>query len=289
MTQVSVVGQHDGRTRKMVFTVIRYIAAIIITAVFLFPLYWMFVSSLKTSQELLLPVPTLWPQQMHWNNYSDVLKEAPFGRYFINTMIVTFGVMTLEMLTGILAAYGFAKGKFKGRNSLFVIVLGALMVPTQVTFVPLYVMMAQLHWLNTFAGLIIPDAVSAYFIFMMRQAFISVDNSYLEAAQIDGMGRLRMIFSILCPMCKPTLITVGIFIFIGNWNSYFWPKMITTNPDMRTIAIGVVELRRTFAGLETMNYNQIMAGVLLAMLPIVILFFILQRYIMEGMSKAAMK
>jgi ABC-type glycerol-3-phosphate transport system permease component len=281
--------RHDGKAKKRAFSIIRLIVAIIVTCIFMFPLYWMFVSSLKSSQELLLPVPTLWPKQLHWSNYADVLRDAPFGRYFFNTIVMTLGVMILQMITGIFAAYGFSKGRFKGRDTLFVVVLGALMIPIQVTFVPLYVMMAQLHWLNSFAGLIIPDAVSAYFIFMLRQAFMSVDNSYLEAAQIDGMGRVRTIFSILCPMCKPTLITVGIFIFVGSWNSYFWPKMITTNPNMRTVAIGVVELRRTYAGLETMNYNQIMAGALLAMLPIVVLFFILQRYIMEGMSKAAMK
>lgn len=274
---------------RRVRVVLQYAVAIAFTLVMLFPLYWMIVSSLKTSEELLLTVPTLWPKQLMWENYPDVLRRAPFGQYFFTTIVSTFFIMCGELIMGILAAYGFSKGEFRGKNGLFIIVLGALMIPIQVTFVPIYVMISRLNWLNTFAGLIVPNLVSAYFIFMLRQSFMSVDNSYLEAGKVDGMGRLGAIFHVLCPMCKPTLITISIITFINGWNSYFWPKMITTNDTRRTIAVGVAYLRRTFAGMETANYNEIMAGAVLAILPIVVLFFVLQRYIMTGMSKAAMK
>ncbi len=274
---------------KNVFTFLQYIFAIAVTLLIIFPIYWMIISSLKTSEELLQAVPTLWPNEFQWNNYSEALKMAPFGLYFYNTIIMTIGIMVLELFVASFAAYGFAKGQFWGKNILFVLVLGALMIPIQVTFVPTYVMVARLGWINTFQGLILPQAVSAYFIFMLRQTFMSVDNSYVEAAKIDGMGRVGIIFYVLVPMCKPTIITVSIITFINGWNSYFWPKMVTTNQARRTIAQGVYELRRSYAGLETMNYNQIMAGAVMAIVPIVILFLILQKYILTGVSKVSMK
>lgn len=286
---------NDGRMStnasysRKILVVLRYIVAITITLIMLFPIYWMVISSLKTSKELLLPVPTLWPKQFAWNNYRDVLKMAPFGRYFYNTIIMTLGIMLLQLSTGIFAAYGFSHGSFKGQNVLFLIVLGALMIPIQVTFVPIYVMVSKLNWINTFAALIIPNAISAYFIFMLRQSFKAVDKSYIEAARVDGMGRIGVIFNVLVPMCKPTIITVTIITFINGWNSYFWPKMVTTNPTRRTLAQGIHELRRSYAGLETANYNQIMAGAVMSLVPIIVLFTVLQKYILSGVSKAAMK
>ena len=270
--------------------VLQYAAAILITAIMLFPIYWMVISALKTSEELLRPVPTLWPENFQWTaNFEAVLKRAPFGRYFYNTLVSTFFIMAAQLTVGIFAAYGFSKGQSKGKNFFFMVVLGALMIPIQVTFVPIYVLVSKLGWINTFSALIVPNLVSAYFIFMLRQSFMSVDNSYLEAGKVDGMGRISAVFNILCPMCKPTLITVSIITFINGWNSYFWPKMVTTNDSRRTIAVGINYLRRTFAGVEVANYNEIMAGAVLAILPIVVLFLFLQKYIMTGFSKAAMK
>lgn len=268
---------------------LQYVVAIAITVVMLFPIYWMVVSSLKTSQELLLPVPTLWPQKFQWENFPNVLKRAPFIRYLFNTLVSTLFIMLGQVLIGVFAAYGFSKGQFKGRDFLFMLVLGALMVPIQVTFVPIYVMVSRMGWINSFPGLIVPNLVSAYFIFMLRQSFMSVDDSYLDAGRVDGLGRIGTIVHVLAPMNAPTLITISIITFINGWNSYFWPKMVATKDEYRTIAVGVVRLRRTFSGMETANYNEIMAGAVMAIIPIVLLFLILQKYIMTGMSKAAMK
>jgi len=265
------------------------IFATIVAAIMLFPIYWMLISSFKSTDELLLPTPTLWPETWDFTNYPNVLKRAPIGLYFYNTMVSTIIIMIFQLSIGILAAYGFSKGEFKHKNALFIVVLGALMVPIQVTFIPIYVMCAKMGWINTFAGLIVPNLVSAYFIFMLRQTFMSVDNSYLEAGKLDGMGRIGTIVYVLCPMCAPTLITVSIITFINGWNSYFWPKMVTTGDARRTLAVGIQFIRQTFAGLEVSNYNEIMAGAVLAILPIVALFLILQKYIMTGLSKASMK
>jgi len=249
----------------------------------------MIITSLKTSDELLRPVPTLWPLKFQWKNYKDVFSMAPLGQYILNTIIMTAGIMTLQIIIGSFAAYGFSKGKFPGRDILFIVVLGALMVPIQVTFVPIYVMIAKLNWINTFAGLIVPNAVSAYTIFMLRQTFKSVDDAFIEAAQLEGLGRIGIIFRILIPLCKPTMITVTIITFIDSWNAYFWPKIATTTPLRRTIALGVHELKRTYTGHEIMNQNQIMAGTVIAIIPIIILFIFLQKYIMTGFSKVASK
>ena len=267
----------------------QYAAAIFVVLVMLFPIYWMIISSFKTSDELLASVPTLWPKEFKWSNYPEVLQRAPFARYLVNTLVTTVFMMLGELTIGVMAAYGFAKGEFKGREFMFMLVLGALMVPIQVTFVPIYVFIARLNMIDTYLGIIIPNLVSAYFVFMLRQNFMAVDNSYIETGKVDGMGRFGTIFHVLCPMCKPTLITVSIISFINGWNSYFWPKMVTKTEASRTIAVGVQQLKNTFAGMEVSNYNEIMAGAVMAIVPIIALFLILQKYIMTGMSKAAMK
>lgn len=277
--------QNLGKVRVFV----QYAVAILVTLIMLFPIYWMVASSLKTSEELLLPVPTLVPRDFQWVNFPNVLNRAPFVRYLFNTLVSTFFIMLGELVIGVLAAYGFAKGKFVGRNVLFMLVLGALMIPIQVTFVPIYVMISRLGWINSFPGLIVPNLVSAYFIFMLRQAFMSVDESYLDAGRVDGLGRIGLITNVLAPMTAPTLITISIITFINGWNSYFWPRMVATKDEFRTIAVGVTRLRQTFAGMEVANYNEIMAGAVMAIIPIVFLFLVLQKYIMTGMSKAAMK
>ena len=274
---------------RRVGALLQYAAGISLTLFMLFPIYWMIVSSLKSSDELLLAVPTLWPKAIMWENYPNVLSRAPFGLYFFNTLVSTFLMMLGEIVMGVLAAYGFSKGKFKYKNTLFMLVLGAMMVPIQVTFVPIYVIVSRLGWLNTFAGLVVPNLVSAYFIFMLRQAFLSVDDSYLEAGKIDGMGRIGTILHVLIPMCAPTVITISIISFINGWNNYFWPRMIAPLETRRTLAVGITQLRRTFAGIVTANYNEIMAGAVLAIVPIILLFLFLQKFIMSGMSKAAMK
>ena len=269
--------------------VAQYAAAILVVVISLFPIYWMVISSLKTSDELLRVVPTLWPNKFVWENYPNVLQKAPFDRYLLNTLVTTLVMMAGELTIGVMAAYGFSKGQFKGKNVLFMLVLGALMVPIQVTFVPIYVTISRLNAIDTWTGVFLPNMVSAYFIFMLRQNFMAVDNSYIEAGRIDGMGRFGTIVHVLCPMCKPTLITVSIISFINGWNSYFWPKMVTQSEASRTIAVGVQRLKETYAGQYVSNFNEIMAGAVMAIIPIVFLFLILQKYIMTGMSKAAMK
>lgn len=271
------------------FEILRYIAATVLCLVMMFPLYWMFISAFKSQDELLSAIPSLWPEEFRWQNFVEVLQMVPMLKYIGNTLLITVFHMIFQLLTGIFAAYGFSRGCFKGKDALFLLVLGALMIPDQVTFLPIYVMTSQAGLVNTYSSMIIPSMCSAYFIFMLRQAFMSVDNSYLDAARIDGVGRTGVIFHVLVPMCKSTVITTALIIFINGWNSYFWPKIMTTNQSHRTIALGVQELRQSVAAMEVTNFNHIMAGATISVVPICVLFFFLQKYIVSGMSKAAMK
>lgn len=276
--------------RKKIGRTVQTIGAILVTVIMLFPMYWMITTSLKSQDESLMIPPTFWPTQgFHFENYSYVLGRANFGKYYVNTIIMTAGILISQVVTGVLAGYGFSKGNFKGKNVLFYVILGALMIPLQITFIPIYLMCADWGLTNTFLGLILPEAVSAYYIFMLRNTFLSVDDSYVEAGKMDGLGRLGCIWHVLVPMCKSTLMTVTLVTFTNGWNAYFWPKIVAGDEKVRVLTIGLAYLKQTFAGQGTSNYHQIMAGAVLAIIPVIILFLCCQKYMMTGYSKAAMK
>lgn len=278
-----------ARRKKAVISAVQWVMAIIVLIIIVFPIYWMLVSSVKSQEEILLPVPTLWPKEFHFENYANVLKRGNFAKYYFNTAVMTAGILIGQVVTGVFAGYGFSKGKFKGQNVCFIIVLGALMIPLQVTFIPIYIMMANWGMSDTFLGLILPEAVSPYYIFMLRQTFMAIDDSYIEAARIDGLGRVGIIAKILTPMCRSTLFTVTLVTFTNGWNAYFWPKIIAKGEKRRVLTVGLAYLKNTFAGAESMNNHEIMAGAVLAVVPVIILFFIFQKYMLTGYSKAAMK
>lgn len=275
--------------RKKQLIVLQYILAILVTLVAIFPVYWMLISSVKSQEEVLLLKPTFWPQEFHFENYVNVMHKVDFASYYFNTIVMTAGVLFCQIVTGVFAAYGFSKGTFRHKNTLFLLVLGALMIPLQVTFIPIYIMFAHMHLTDTFLGLILPEAVSPYYIFMLRQTFMAIDDSYIDAARIDGLGRVGVITKILSPMCRSTLFTVTLVTFTTGWNSYFWPKIIAKEESHRVLTVGLAKLRDTFAGQGTMNNHEIMAGAVMAVIPVVILFFVFQKYMLTGYSKAAMK
>ncbi len=268
---------------------IQPVLAVLVTIVMIFPLYWMIATSLKSAEEVQLIVPTLYPHSIHLENYISVLTRANFLKYYWNTIVMTVGILVLQVGTGTLAAYGFSFGEFRGREVLFYVVLGALMIPLQVTFIPIYIMCANWNLNDTFLGLILPEAVSAYYIFMMRNTFLSIDRSYIDAGRIDGLGRLGTIIHVLVPMSKASIFTVTLVTFSNGWNAYFWPKIIARNEVRRVLTVGLAQLKQTFAGQAVANYHEIMAGAVLAIMPLVILFIVFQKYMMTGYSKAAMK
>ncbi|MCU6708367.1 carbohydrate ABC transporter permease [Paenibacillus sp. J5C_2022] len=267
----------------------RITLAVFITLVMFFPVYWMLVTAFKSQQELQLAIPTFWPERLMWENFSHLFDKIPFWRYFMNTAVQTAGIVLLQINIGLMAAYAFAKGSFPGREALFMLVLAALIVPEQVTFVPVYVMMADLKWLNTFYALIIPNAVSAYGIFLLRQTFRSINNDVIEAAKVDGANRLQVLYKLLTPMALPTVATLVVMSFIGSWNSYFWPLIMTNTNDMRVLTVGIAMMRDAIAGDEMLNFHYLMAASLIVIIPIVIVFALAQKHIIAAMANSTFK
>ena len=266
------------------------ILKLICVIIFVFPFYWMFITAFKTYNEAILTPPTLWPRNFTFQSFIDIVNmEISFGRFAFNSVVVTASIIVMQLLIMVPAAYAFAKRKFFGKGLCWSIVLVAFMIPGQVTYIPIYLMMAKARMINSLWPQILPFATNSFGIFMLRQAFMGVDESYLDAARVDGMGKLGVIFRIMVPMCKPTVITVTVIAFINGWNSYFWPKMVTTDNAYRTVSIALKEILNAYAGNEIMNFNQIMAAALVCVIPVVVLFFFCQKYILTGFSKAAMK
>jgi len=278
-----------GHTHSKLRFALRTAAALLITALLFFPIYWLMISSFKTQGEMRMAVPTLWPNDWTWENYVEAFQVIPYARFFINTLIMTVGIIVLQLNVALMAAFAFAKGRFWGRELLFFLVLAALIVPDQVTFVPVYVMMSKLNWLDTFWALIVPGGASAYGIFLLRQAFKSINNDVLEAARVDGAGRFTVLYRLLVPMAKPTIVTLGVLSFISSWNAYFWPLIMTNTNNMRVLSVGIAMLRDSVAGDEAMYFNIIMAASVMAILPIVIVFTAMQKHIVSAMANSTFK
>jgi len=267
----------------------RVAVAVIVTLIIFFPIYWMVITGLKSQSELTLAVPTFWPNKLMWENFSTVFDKIPFWTYFGNTVIQTVGIVFLQINIGIMAAYAFAKGKFPGREALFILVLAALIVPEQIIFVPIYVMMADIGWLNTFGALIVPHAASAYGIFLLRQNFRSINNDVIEAAKVDGANRMHILYRILTPMAMPTIATLTVISFISSWNSYFWPLVMTNSNGMRVLTVGIAFMRDAIAGDEMLNFHYLMAASIIMIIPIVIVFASAQKHIIAAMANSTFK
>lgn len=280
-----------GYTRKeKILYSLKTLGGLTVTLIMLFPLYWMLVTTFRPGIIVLSKEFSLLPEKLSLKNYAEALKRVPLLRYILNTVFATALGLFFKIGSGILAAYSFACGRFPGRDILFYLILGAMMVPHQVTFVPLYVLCSRLGWIDTFPGLLLPGLVDAHFIFMLRQSFKSVDSSYLDAGKMDGLGTLGAIWYVMIPMCRSTLIAAGLTTFIGEWNSYFWPKIITQTDRIRTVAAGLVYLKESYTGMEIwQNMNVTMAGAVITLIPAILLFFLFQKYMLTGYSKASMK
>lgn len=275
--------------KNPLFTSTRFIVAIVITLFMFFPIYWMLITALKTSSELRMAVPSFWPEKLMWENFASAFKAIPFYRFTVNTVIQTVGIVFLQINIGVMAAYAFSKGTFPGRDALFVLVLAALIVPEQVVFVPIYVMLSKIGWINTYYALIIPHAASAYGIFLLRQMFRSINNDVIEAAKVDGASRLQVLYRILTPMAMPTVATLTVISFIHSWNAYFWPLVMTNSNKMRVLTVGISMMRDSIAGDEALNFHLLMSASILVILPIVIMFVFAQKYIVAAMANSTFK
>lgn len=246
---------------------------------FLFPFYWMITTAFKSYRESILFPPTLWPDEWSVNAFLDVNQRIDIAHYLKNSLIVASSVVVLQLFINVPAAYGFARYEFKGKKIMWALVMLAFMIPTQITFVPIYILFSKAKLLKTLWPQILPFAANAYGIFLMRQSFMQVPDELLEAARMDNAGELKIMVKIVLPMAKSSIITAELFSFISTWNSYFWPLVMTKSDEVRPLTLAMQRLQDANQGLE---WPVLMAANTLVVLPVLILFVILSRQIMES-------
>lgn len=273
--------QRDRRVRAGVRRIGRWVVNALLVLVFFFPFFWMAASSLKTLGETMQFPPSLLPADPQWQNYQSAWTSIPFGKYLVNSCIVTASVLVLQALTVVPAAYAFSQYDFKGKNLLFGGTLITMMVPAQLVFLPLFVLFAKWHFINTYASLILPFATSAFNIFMLRQTFNQMPRELVEAARLDGASEFKIVVRLFLPMAKATLVTCALLTFISTWNDYFWPLVLTTNDAVRTLPVGVASMRASESGI---NFHVLMAANVLLSLPILVIYLFANKHIIKAFS-----
>ena len=271
---------------KVLKTVLRWAFNIVIALIFFIPFYWMVITSLKTLGQTLATPPTFWVSQPQWQNYPEVFTKVDVWGELKNTLIVSAGTFVCQCITVIPAAYAFARYEFKGPKILFGITLATMMIPSQLIFLPVYLMFSSWGMINTYWSLILPSASSAFAIFMLRQTFKQVSEELLEAARLDKAGEFKIIWEIMLPLARPTVVTLAMLTFISVWNDYFWPLVMTTKETVRTLPVGIASLQMTESGI---NYNIMMAGNVILVIPVLIVFFFAQKQIIKAFTYTGVK
>ena len=262
-----------------------YAVLIFGAAFILLPFVWMISTSLKPDKEVLMMPPKWIPTVLQWKNYVDAFKAVPFFTYLKNSVIVTVLITTCELITTILAAFAFARLEFKGKNLLFMLLVATMMVPGEILIIPNFVTLAQLGWIDTYKAIVAPWATSVFSIFLLRQQFASIPESYYKAARMDGCSDLRYLLTVMVPMSRPTVVSIALLKSINSWNSYFWPLIATNSREMRTLPVGLAYFT-TEAGTD---YNTLMAFSLMIISPTIIVYLFTQKYIIQGVSKTGLK
>ncbi len=244
--------------------------------VMLVPFIWMVTTSLKPAGQFAGFIP----RQLVWENYRTTVQSMPFGRFYINSLVVASAVTILQLLTSSLAAFAFARLQFPGRDQIFLLYLVALMIPFPVTMLPNFILVRYLGWVDTYAGLIIPTAFSAFSTFMLRQQFRGIPLDLDQAARIDGASSFRIWWQVLLPLAAASMAALAIFNFLGSWNDFLWPLLILKDRQLQTLPPGL----RTLQGAYTSEYGQMMAGAVIAAVPVLILYVALQKYIVQSVA-----
>ncbi len=270
-------------SKKIYINTVKYFALIIIASMMIFPFFYMFTTSCKDDAQLIKT--NLLPSEWHFKNFYTAWTKEPFTRFMVNSIWVAGLTMFFAVLISSMAGFAFSKYKFKGKNIVFMIILGTMMIPGQVTMIPNFIISSRLGILDSFTGLILPVLPLAFGIFMMRQFISSVPDSLLEAARIDGANEFSIYLKMVLPLCKPAIVTLGIFTFMGSWNSFMWPLIILDTESKYTIPIGLLR----FAQQYDTQFNFQMAVSLLSIVPIVILFIIFQKAFVQGMTLTGLK
>lgn len=270
------------KTRRLRLYYLKIILGIMIAMVFIFPLYMMLVSSIKLNTDVF--DMKIIPSSVTLDGYKTAL-SADFGRYFINSLFISTTVTVVALIFHAMSGYALARLRFPGRNAIFLWILSTLMIPFSVIMIPLFIMMKQFDWLNSYKGIIIPAIPHAYGIFLFRQFFMTMPNDLQEAATIDGCSQLGIFTRIFLPLSKSISITLGVAFFIANWNNYLWPLIVTQNQKMWVLQVALAN----FVGRNDTPWNAIMASGVITILPIIIVFFVLQKNLVEGIKMSGIK
>jgi multiple sugar transport system permease protein len=273
------------KNRSDIKKIIFYIVLVLGSVVMILPFLWMLSTSLKTSDATMLLPPEWIPKNITFENFVEVTETMPMGKFFMNSIFVAIVSTFFQVIVCAMAGYAFARIDFKGREVLFYIYLGTLMVPSQVTLTPLFIIMRSFGWINTYKALILPGIFSAFGTFLMRQFFKGIPKSLEEAAFIDGAGYISIFFRIILPLAKPVLATLWVFGFMASWNNYLWPLIITSDASHMTLPLGLASLQ----GRWTTDWNVLMAGTLISIVPIVFVYVFTQKYIIKGMTHTGLK
>jgi sn-glycerol 3-phosphate transport system permease protein len=278
-----------GRFRFVLAAALRianYACMLLIVCAFALPFAWMISTSLKTLPETMIFPPEWIPDHPVWSNYTVAWNSGPFPKYLLNSFFVSAGILALQMLTIIPAAYAFARFRFPGRGLLFGLVMATLMIPPQLIFLPVYLMLSDWKLLNTHLALILPFASSAFGIFLLRQSFLQTAGELIEAARLDHAPEWKIMLRIMAPLARPVLATFALFSFISHWNDYFWPLVMTTNESVRTLPLGIAKIRETEG---TATWNVLMAANVMLAVPVLIAFFAAQRHIIRAFVHGGIK
>jgi len=250
----------------------------------LVPFAWMLSTSLKQPGDVFIYPPQWIPQPVQWENYRETVTVMPFGRFYLNSIIQAVAVTALQLLTASLAAFAFARLRFRGRDLLFLLYLATMMIPFPVTMIPNFIIMRYLNWIDTFRALILPPAFSAFSTFLLRQYFMSIPLEMDDAARVDGASSFRIWWQIILPLSGPALATLAIFTFLGQWNSFLWPLIVTNSEKMRTLPVGLA----TFQSQYSVQWHLLMAGSVIAVLPVLVIYIAGQKWFVRGITLTGM-
>ena len=262
-----------------------YLILILVAVFMVAPFLYMISTSLKAPTEV-NAIPPIWiPEEPQWHNYIDVWTEVPLGRYLLNTIFTTLVITFGTLLTSALGAYAFARLDWVGKDKIFLVYLGTMMIPFSIIMIPLYQMIIKFGWVDSYASLIIPWMFSPYGTFLLRQFFLTIPKDLEDAAIMDGAGNLRILLQVILPLTKPAMITLGTFTFLGTWNSFLWPLISTNSKEKFVLTIGLNML----AGTYYTNVPMVMAAVTITVLPTILLFLFAQRWFIQGIATTGIK
>jgi sn-glycerol 3-phosphate transport system permease protein len=276
---------NSGKARKELSKFMAYAINIAIGFLIISPIIYAVLISLMTPDQVFTYPPKLIPKVLHWQNYKDALRTAPIGRFIINSLMMSSAITIGQIITGGLAAYAFSFMEFKGKKLLFIAILSTMMIPGQSIIIANYLTISSLGWIDSFKALIIPHLTSALAVFLLRQAFLVLPRELHEAAIMDGCGNFRFLRSVVIPLTKPAIGSLGIYTFLNAWNMYLWPLLVTNRDKMRTVQIGMSMLQNV----DSQAFGPLMAGITMIILPSILAFILGQKQLIEGLTAGSVK